>query len=97
MKARNACTCGARQQITNGPEVVGREGCQFCLAGACYVRAGYRAAGALSAAPNDRKATLLLALSGLTESAFTALLSDAPAERKEIIVSVARKLLGVSA
>jgi hypothetical protein len=43
----------------------------------------------------NNKASLLLALSGLTESAFTALLSDAPAERKEVVLTAARKLVRV--
>jgi hypothetical protein len=45
----------------------------------------------------NNKASLLLALSGLTESAFTALLSAAPAERKEVVLTAARKLVRVRA
>jgi hypothetical protein len=48
------------------------------------------------AAPDDCKATILLALSGLTESAFTAVLNNAPAERKEIVLLVARKFSGLA-
>jgi hypothetical protein len=44
------------------------------------------------AAPNDCKATILLALAALDESALIALFENAPAERRQIVLTLARDL-----
>jgi hypothetical protein len=48
------------------------------------------------AAPNDCKATILLALAALDESSVNALLEKAPDERKQIVLAIARNLIGCS-